>query len=357
MDTPRSTLPGRTLLVAVAAVAVMLLLAGITPAGAANTNDRPAARGTIADLYADLAISAESIPEPVNAGNFVLLEHTITNAGPDYAEGVNAQGYTGSNDDVELAIVDIDLEFEGGKGERTTRRGEFEPCGTEGLSWWCDIGFLGTGEAAIVKVTALAPGVSETTVLSNHAEVYAASIDEDPLDDQVDFDTTVEPEDPDSDSGFIPPGGGTLTTDPGTGATETDTTVITLKVPAGPGGPASVNEEECDAADDLFPCIGNIGNFVPPDGYDKMIAEFVYDRSITRGGLRNNRREWKVFYQKAPGEPVLELPRCTDTVPKNTPPCLKKMKRLDVDNPLSEAHRDLLIRVLIDSDPRMSTRK
>ncbi|MEX2100916.1 MAG: hypothetical protein WEA54_00130, partial [Actinomycetota bacterium] len=166
------------------------------------------------------------------------------------------------------------------------------------------------------------------------------------------------PEDPNSDAGFIPPEGGELTTDPGTGATEANNTVITLRVPGGgPGGPASVNEEECDALDALQPCIGNIGNFVPPEGYDRLVAEFVYDRSITRGGLKNNRRRnaWEVRYQKAEGDDVQLLPYCDTN--GDVVPCVLGTRRLDVGDPLSDAHRDLRVRVAIDSDPRLATRK
>ncbi|MEX2439510.1 MAG: hypothetical protein WD739_06480 [Actinomycetota bacterium] len=362
MTTARRTLAGSTVLAAIAAITTLLLVAGIAPAGAADGNGPSVERRSDFSLYADLSITAESLPEPVNAGNNVLFRHTVTNDGPDAAEGTLASGFPDASGDEDIFLTDVSLEFPFNGDRRAQRRGEeFDPCsiGEGSLSWSCDIGFLADGETVIVNVVGITPEVTETTLFpENSAEVTSDAIDQNPSDNSVNFSTTVIPEDPNSDAGFIPPEGGELTTDPGTGATEEDNTVITLRVPGGgPGGPASVNEEECDALDALQPCIGNIGNFVPPEGYDRLVAEFVYDRSITRGGLKNNRRRnaWEVRYQKAEGDDVQLLPYCDTN--GNVVPCVLGTRRLDVGDPLSDAHRDLRVRVAIDSDPRLATRK
>ena len=124
-------------------------------------------------------------------------------------------------------------------------------------------------------------------------------------------------------TGYIPPDGGTLTTDPGTGATPDDPTVITLKLGDGPGGTGSIEElDECTTDPDLGPCVGDIGNFNPPPGYDKVTAILVYDRSQVSGGLAGHRKQWHILYAEERGDPGLV--KCgPNPVANNLIPCWK----------------------------------
>jgi hypothetical protein len=324
---------------AVAACLLLVIGASAAVAGASPTGS-PMGEPTPVET-ADMGIMQSDSPDPVNAGNNILYDMEVTNFGPDFATGVYVEGFIGGE-----FIRSIDVDF-GGKDEFERRGGP--SCGTEGNSYWCNLGTFFPGEDASIElvVATIEETIPETyndvSVVADQAEPIKGGAPNESLET-----TTVEPRNPNSDTGYIEPEGGELTTDPGTGATEEDTTVITMRFPEGPGGTAKVKEQKCDEADPLFPCIGKIGNFLPPDGYDRIVAELIYDRSITRGRrqLPPGRRAWQVWYQKFDG-PVFQLPKCADN--GQTAPCVLGAKRL-------EDTRDVRIRVIIDSDPRLGTR-
>ena len=122
-----------------------------------------------------------------------------------------------------------------------------------------------------------------------------------------------------------------------------------MKLGSGPGGIGTVQElDQCATDLDLGPCIGDIGDFSPPDGYDSAVAILVYDRSDLRGGLAGHRKSWHVMYQK--NGDTQELLKCgPNPVANNLIPCWKQIIRLP--------NRDLRVRVLINSDPKLSTRR
>ena len=111
----------------------------------------------------------------------------------------------------------------------------------------------------------------------------------------------------------IPPGGGSLTTDSGSGATATDTTYGTLVFPAGPGGVARLIEHpeqipECS----YLSCIGAALDVIEPGGYTDaahpIVVLMVFDASIAP--LANG-----------PIGIVKTRPDEGDTSPENVPPC------------------------------------
>ncbi|MEX2274687.1 MAG: hypothetical protein WEA10_03840 [Actinomycetota bacterium] len=326
-----------------AIAACLLLVVGASAAVAgASPNGSPVARGTIVG-EADLGISQTDSPDPVNAGNNILYTIEVVNAGPDVATNVYVSGFLDDNAD----LLSIEIVYD--DKDEFARRGD-GPCGNEGNLYWCNLGDLYPFEDRTIELVA---GTDDDSIpeTSNDVSVGADQPDVDSkgaLPNNSVEDTTVEPRNPNSDTGYIEPEGGELTTDPGTGATEEDTTVLTMKFPEGPGGTAKVKEQKCDEADPLFPCIGKIGNFVPPDGYDSIVAELIYDRSITRGRrqLPPGRKAWQVWYQKFDG-PVFQLPKCSEN--GKVAPCVLGAKRLE------DSH-DVRIRVKINSDPRLTTR-
>jgi hypothetical protein len=74
----------------------------------------------------------------------------------------------------------------------------------------------------------------------------------------------------------------------------------------------------------------------------------VYDRTAVRGGLAGHRKHWQIYYQK--GVLTKVLPKCPLPNPSaGDVPCWKNIVRT--------ADRDLQVRVLINSDPKIATRR
>jgi uncharacterized repeat protein (TIGR01451 family) len=293
---------------------------------------------------ADLSVSQTDSPDPVNSGNDVLYHVTVTNNGPDPADNVT---------------LDDNLDG-GGSLVSATPVGETGVCfDTEGGGAGCNFGTMGSGETHEADIVFQAPGTSEGTSITNNVDVSSNTDDPIPANDHSEESTQVDPAGQGSggnqgSSGYIPPSGGSLTTDPGSGPTPGDPTVITLKLGNGPGGVGSVEEldasgeADCAANPDLGPCIGDVGNFLPPDGYSKARAILVFDKDAVRGGLKNNRRPWHVMYDK--NGTVQELAKCSNPrVPASEVPCWTSIFR--------DANRDLHVKVLINSDPKLAGRK
>ena len=93
--------------------------------------------------------------------------------------------------------------------------------------------------------------------------------------------------------------------------------------------------------------MGTSSNWVPPAGYGLITAVLKYDQTIVpaaRVGAAAN--PWKVLFKKGTA-PKLTLPKCGQV--GNAPPCLKQAKVL--------ASGDLRVKVFINSDPKLATRR
>jgi uncharacterized repeat protein (TIGR01451 family) len=288
---------------------------------------------------ADLEVSSQTdTPDPVTGGNDVQYEFTVTNNGPDSVFDVQLQDTLDASVTFVSASPDEECVFN-----------------DEGQTVDCSLGVLSDGESVIIDIVVQAPAASETPI-TNLAEV-GANFNSDPNseNDSSSEPTTVATQtEGEPVTGFIPPGGGTLTTDPGTGATPEDRTVLTEKFGPGPGGEASVQElDECSTDPDLLGCIGNIGDFQPPPGYDKVVAVLLYDYKATVGGGSGPRKNWKILWQKDDGPVVLS--KCgPNPVANELIPCWKSIFRIPLGQP---GARDLRARVYINSDPKIATRR
>ena len=277
----------------------------------------------------------------MNGGNNVLYHLLVTNNGPYPSDTVT---------------LDEDATGTGGTLVSVTPEGDQGVCfETEEHTADCNLGSMASGQTIAVDAVYQAPGTSEGTTMTSVADVSSNSNDPDGENNHSEETTQVDPAGQGNggnqgSTGYIPPEGGKLTTDPGTGATPGDPTVITLKLGAGPGGVGSVEElDQCSTDPDLGPCVGDIGNFNPPAGYDKVTAILVYDHDAIRGGLMGNRKNWHIIYQK--NGDTHELLQCgPNPVHNNQIPCWKQIVRLDPS-------RDLRVRAYINSDPKLSTRR
>jgi uncharacterized repeat protein (TIGR01451 family) len=276
---------------------------------------------------ADLSVSQTDTPDPVTSGNDVLYEITVVNNGPNTAHDVTLSDTLDPSVTFVSASAGCDNTVE------------------------CTLGNLGNGGSAIVHLVVEAPSVSEQTTITNHAEASDSSpYDPHPDNNVSDEDTTVQPQTEGAPvTGYIPPEGGRLTTDTGSGATSGDSTVLTEKFGPGPGGEASVQElDECDTDPLLQGCFGNIGDFQPPPGYDKVVAVLLFDRDAVAGGLAGHRKMWIIDYEK--NGVVQQLSMCgPNPVANDQIPCWKSIVRV--------GDRDLRVRAFINSDPKLAGRK
>jgi hypothetical protein len=194
----------------------------------------------------------------------------------------------------------------------------------------------------VVKTASLS---EDPETITAHVNAFADEGDPNSANNSKDEDTLVDFRDPNFSTGFIPPQGATINTDTGApGPDPDDTTVLRMKFPEGPGGDATLIEEDC-AGTPFEPCIGDIGNFQPPDGYDAITAVFLFDGTIDPGTPKG---QIQVLYQKRDGSPILELPRCNkDPGAPHPPPCILQIRRI-------EPQGWLRARLLIDSDPRFA---
>jgi hypothetical protein len=271
----------------------------------------------------DLRTTLTDTPDPVNGANKVLYEATVTNIGG------TATTASFTDDPPPEATLD----------SFTTDHGTCGETEEHGVS--CDLGSLGPNESAVVDVVVIAPDVGATTNITDTATASSAE-DTNPSNDQATEDTQVDPRSPGQSAGYLPPEGGSINTDTGPrGPDPTDPTLLRLRAGQGPGGTGALTELDC--APPYSPCIGNVGDFVPPDGYDHLVAVLLFDGSIDPG---RPKRQFDVFYQKHPTDPIVALPRCGGVL---VPPCILQVKRILPQNWLR-------VRVLINSDPRVVTR-
>jgi uncharacterized repeat protein (TIGR01451 family) len=123
-------------------------------------------------------------------------------------------------------------------GSCTTRPGEVD----------CSIGTLKAGDSVRVSVIAR---TSQTGAFSVTAFWSGDNDQNDPHDFQATTSTTVSARTGDVVTGYVPPSGDTLTTDPGSGATTDNPQVTTATVPATQDGtPASLGESNASGPSD-----------------------------------------------------------------------------------------------------------
>jgi hypothetical protein len=290
---------------------------------------------------ADLRTRTRDTPDPVNERNNVEYTVRVTNRGPETATNVVLQ------DTPPVGSTLISAEGEHGfscdAGVVTSARGS--------ATIECTVDALPPGEFARASIVVRAPGVSKgSEVITNSATASADQGDPHPGNNDDLEETTVEPRSPDESAGWISAEGGTITTDVGAaGPDPEDFTVLRMRFGPGPGGEAALQELDCPTDSIFAPCIGNIAELLPPEGYERVVGVLLEDGTIDPG---TRKRDLEVLYQKRDGDPLVSLERC-----RRDPalPCIQSIKRLEGD-PSTEADDVLRFRILLDSDPKFAPR-
>ena len=269
--------------------------------------------------------AAPNGPDPVTAGNNVAYALNVTNNGPDDATGVAV------TDDLppEASFVSAS-----GPGWNCIYDGEVHRL-------FCTRGALANGVTRSIIIVVKAPSTppdgceadSElASCITDSAEVSAAGPDDEfdgnPDNDNATESTEVQPKPANSDdsTGFVPKGGGTVTT--GNNPNAADPTDASVTLPGGgPGGVVSIHEQVppdnfCGNDD----CSGKAVLVQIPDGYEnpnqppRLVLK--YDVTVVRpkGGA-------KIYIQKGSETPVL-VPLCTEHGVANPSPCIGSRQRL-----------------------------
>ena len=158
--------------------------------------------------HADLSVTQTDSPDPVNWGNDVLYHLIVTNNGPDTSD-----------------TVTLDQDTDAGSLVSVTAEGNQGTCfETEGGTAECNLGQMTSGQTIAVDAVYQAPGTAEGTQMTSVAESRPNTNDPNNANNHSEETTEVDPEGQGTggnqgSSGYIPPDGGKLTTDPGTGAT------------------------------------------------------------------------------------------------------------------------------------------
>ena len=293
----------------------------VTPTGATETG-------------ADLRTTTDDTPDPVNEENNVEYAVRVTNDGPETASNVVLQD-TPPEGTTLISVEGPGFNCDGG-GEGTVE---------------CTIDTLAPGEFATVSIVVRAPGVSEgSEIITNSATASADQSDPTPGNNDDDEQTTVEPRSVDESTGFISTEGGTINTDVGAaGPDPEDFTVLRMRFGPGPGGEATLRELDCPTDSIFAPCIGNIAEMLPPQGYERIVGVLLEDDTIDPG---TPKRDLEVLYQKQDGDPLVSLERCHRNPEL---PCILAIKRLEGD-PSTDADNVLRFRLLLDSDPKFAPR-
>jgi CSLREA domain-containing protein/uncharacterized repeat protein (TIGR01451 family) len=297
-----------------------------------------------AQLETDLGITksdaAPNGPDPVTAGNDVAYALNVKNHGPDDSTGV----FVTDNLPQEASFVSAS-----GAGWNCIYDSEVHRV-------FCSRNALANGDTKTIIIVVQAPSTppdgceddSAPSCITNSAEVSPTGPDDqsdgDPDNDNATESTAVEPKPANGDdsTGFVPPGGGTVTT--GNNPTAGDPTDASVTLPpGGPGGVVTLHEEPppdnfCGGDD----CSGKAVLVQIPDGYENSHrpARLVLKYDVTvvrpRGGA-------KIYIQKGSETPVL-VPLCTVHGVANPSPCVGSRQRL--------SNGDLRVTVLLLSgDP------
>jgi uncharacterized repeat protein (TIGR01451 family) len=317
-------------------LALVTVLLALAPASGARMNTPAGGTGG-----ADLKTRTRDTPDPVTEQNNVKYTVRVTNRGPETATNVLLRDTPPAGSTLVSAEGDRGFDCEAAVITAAARGSTTIECTVDALS---------PGEFARASIVVRTPGVSEgSEVVSNHATASADQVDPRPGNNDDVEETTVEPRSPDESAGWIPSEGGSMTTDVGEpGPDAQDFTVLRMRFGPGPGGPAALRELDCTGS--IFaPCIGNVAELLPPEGYDRVIGVLLESGTIDPG---TPRRDLEVLYQKRDGDPVVSLPRCRRDP---APPCIRSIKRLERD-PATNADDVLRFRVLFTSDPKLAPR-
>jgi Domain of unknown function DUF11 len=303
-------------------------------------------------ILPDLVVSISDSPDPVAPGGTVTFTVLVANVGN--AESISTNAYF----NVDGGSI-VSAESSQGDG-----------CTWEGRSVACDLGSIAGSNvtpdaptpmlafneatATIVVTAPNEPGTLESSATADSFE--SSQSDQNPSDNEDSETTTVSgSEGGGSDSGVIDPGE-TLSTVTGTNAQPVnaqDPFAIGLTNVSDQSFDGFIEEEPCDGSQEGPLCgtprVGGVaGNFVfTPVGTERtrprtgapavVIAKLFYDKTIVQGV-----NGFKIFYQKNPSSPVLQLPRCRTILRSQ---CFVTKKR---------ASGDQIVRVKLSSDPRVT---
>jgi uncharacterized repeat protein (TIGR01451 family) len=201
-------------------------------------------------------------------------------------------------------------------GSCTTQSGEVD----------CSIGTLKAGKSAQVSVVA---STSRTGTFSVSAFWSGDNDQNDPHDFSATTSTTVVERTRDDVTGYVPPSGGTLTTDPGTGATSDNPQVTTATVPATQDGtPASLSESDASGPSDgcgpSATCFGQISTITIGQTFtpgNPLRFVFLLDKSEVPAGIKI--AKIPMFHDG------MFVPSCTGAAGHATPdPCISSRTKL-----------------------------
>lgn len=317
-----------------------------------NPTDNVSSETTEIGPGTELGVSMFDTPDPVTAEANVRYGISVTNHG-----------------DVEAQSVSVIHQVSA--GVPASWFGDGWTCQLSGASASCTLaGDLGVGASAPeLSVVVRAPDTgSEIQAVASAAAANTTS----PSD--ATETTAVQPLGQDSATGYIPPEGGCLTTNPGgqctglggqdalsasaeppdSGATPANDTFGDVRFGPGPGGVASLFEGSaklpvCTAVDLIDPadCAGAALDVIVPPGYDEATApievNLVYDVSVAP----INEDPRTVYAEKPIGGTLVTtvLTQCSLLGVANPSPCVDFQQRIAGD--------DLLIRILmLSQDPR-----
>jgi hypothetical protein len=335
-DAPRSRIVRRRASALLALATVFTTLASASSSGAQVSLTPTGGKGG-----ADLKTRTRDTPDPVNERNNVAYTVRVTNRGPETATNVVLQDTPPEGSSLISAEGDHGFGCDIGGG--TSARGS--------TMIECTVDTLPPGEFARAKIVVRAPAVSKgSEVITNSATASADQSDPHPGNNHDVEETTVQPRSADESAGWISADGGTITTDVGAaGPDPEDFTVLRMRFGPGPGGPAALQELDCPTDSIFAPCIGNVAELLPPEGYERVVGVLLEDGTIDPG---TRKRDLEVLYQKRDGDPLVSLARC-----RRDPalPCIQSIKRLEGD-PMTNADDVLRFRVLFRSDPKFVPR-
>jgi uncharacterized repeat protein (TIGR01451 family) len=258
----------------------------------------------------DVSVTLTQDPTtPITVSEPVRYLTTITDNGPSTFNHIQLSLPLPAGMTVDSASTSV--------GSCTTTSGEVD----------CSIGTLNAGEAATVSVVAL---TSQTGTFSVTANWVGDNDANDPHDFSATTSTTVAARTGNDVNGYVPPEGGTLTTDPGTGATSDNPQVTTATVPATPDGTTAELSESnatgpADACGPAANCFGQISTITIGTTFspgNPFRFEFVLDKSEVPASIKQ--------IAKIPmyHDGVL-VPSCTGAAGQASPdPCVSSITKL-----------------------------
>jgi len=232
----------------------------------------PSASGDVASATVTTTLTDDP-STPITVGESVRYLTTLADNGPATINHVQVALPLPAG----MSVVSVATSM----GTCTTHPGEAD----------CSIGTLNAGESAQVSVVAR---TSQTGTFSVTASWSSDNDQNDPHDYSATTSTTVVEQTRDDVNGYVPPSGGTLTTDPGTGATSSNPQVTTATVPATQDGTAAELAESdaagpSDACGPSATCFGQISTITIGHTFspgNPLRFAFVLDKSEVPTGIK-----------------------------------------------------------------------